>query len=145
MNNLIHLIYASASQEKFNEKEVIEIVNISYKNNMKVNITGMLLYSEGDFFQILEGEHTDVLPLFNLIKQDQRHCKIVKIIEEPIVSRDFSDWSMGYASATREQLTTLAGLNDFFNDGNCLTNLDSGRAKKLLQAFCKGIWRQKLI
>jgi hypothetical protein len=51
---------------------------------------------------------------------------------------------MGFVSVTRAELLQLPGANDFFVDGKCLADLDTGRARKLLEAFRKGRWRDRL-
>jgi hypothetical protein len=64
-------------------------------------------------------------------------------IRELIAERDFADWTMGFASVSPEKLRKIPGLNDFFRDGSCFSELDPGRAKKLLAAFAEGRWRPK--
>jgi len=141
---LIHLVYASAAKHSFTEDELIELLTSSRKSNFRNHVTGMLLYSEGSFFQVLEGEKTVVEALFQTITADTRHTKITRIIQEPIPARAFSEWSMAFSGASPEQLQSIEGLNDFFNDGSCLAEIDMGRAKKLLNAFSQGRWRQTL-
>jgi hypothetical protein len=48
---------------------------------------------------------------------------------------------MGYASLTKSELGSIEGMNDFFQGSSCLTDLDKGRAKKILIAFSEGRWR----
>ncbi|MDZ7754702.1 MAG: BLUF domain-containing protein [Gammaproteobacteria bacterium] len=98
----------------------------------------------GDFFQVLEGEHEVVAKLFDRIAADPRHGNTVKIIEEPIEKRNFGEWSMGYAKVSRDALRGIEGLNDFFSAGRSYTALDQGRAKELLRAFREGRWRTKV-
>lgn len=42
------------------------------------------------------------------------------------------------------QLANMEGANDFFGEARCFTDLDGGRAKKVLDAFRKGSWRKSL-
>jgi hypothetical protein len=83
--------------------------------------------------------------LYEKLDRDKRHQQLTLIIREPIVKRSFADWSMGFSSATPEELAKIDGLNDFFEEGSCFTDLDIGRAKKLLAAFAVGRWRVKLL
>ena len=102
----------------------------------------MLLYCEGNFFQVLEGEEDAVHAIYETIKRDPRHSDIVKIIEEGISERSFGDWSMGLMTATQKQIQEeVEGFNDFFQGGSCLRDVDRGRSRKLLEAFAKGRWR----
>ena len=104
----------------------------------------MLLYDSGSFFQVLEGRSKVVTSLLEKIQQDKRHNRVVKIIHEDIIERDFSQWTMGYSGITREDLKNIEGLNDFFQTNHHYTDLDEGRAKTLLKAFKKGKWRSSI-
>jgi hypothetical protein len=144
MAALVHCIYASNETHRFEPPELIELLQKARANNAGLGITGMLLYSEGSFFQVLEGAPEVVEALFGAIGRDERHEKVTRIIFEPIPKRHFGEWTMGFASVTREELERLAGANDFFAGGQCLADLDAGRSKKLLEAFRKGRWRDRL-
>ncbi len=142
MENLIHIIYASRAAVPFTENELQELLALSRSNNAAIDVTGMLLHCEGSFFQVLEGEEAVVNALYAKIGRDPRHDEVVKVISESINERAFDEWSMGYARASRAELKEIEGLNDFFLGGACLTEIDLGRSRKLLQAFAKGQWRQ---
>lgn len=144
MDDLIHLIYASSANKTFDSHSISELLTVCKNNNAKLQISGMLLLTENNFFQVLEGKSKVVDGLFNKIKLDKRHDKIVEIIKEPIPHRAFKDWSMGFTEATAEELSHVEGLNDFFQQGHSFIDIDPGRAKKLLTAFTQGFWRQSL-
>jgi hypothetical protein len=112
--------------------------------NERLQLTGMLLYSDGNFFQVLEGEPDSVDGMYKKLHLDKRHHQLTMVVREPIAKRYFADWSMGFSSVTPEELSEVDGLNDFFHDGSCFVGLDSDRAKKLLAAFAEGRWRAKL-
>lgn len=141
MSSLIHTIYASRAVTDFSKDDIVNLLSKARKKNASLGITGMLLYDNGSFFQILEGEEAVLDQLFNEITADQRHHQIAKIISEAIPKRQFSDWSMGYAAISSDELKTIKGMNDFFTKQNCLAKIDAGRAKKLLKAFAQGRWR----
>ena len=140
----ILLVYCSAAIRPFESKDIVDLLMVSRKHNEKNNITGMLLYIDESFFQVLEGDEETLHALYKKIEVDQRHTKVVKLIEEPIDKRTFSDWSMGYAKATRVELSTIPGLNKFFASGSSFKELEPGRAKVLLDAFREGKWRRRL-
>lgn len=142
---LTHLIYASAVSPAFVRDDLKTILEASRRNNAKRSVTGMLLYSSGSFFQILEGEDSVLEETFTMIAADPRHTRVTRIIHEPITRRSFSEWTMGYSEISESELETIDGLNDFFQHGNSLTSLTQGRAKKLLAAFAQGRWRTKLV
>jgi hypothetical protein len=90
----------------------------------------MLLYTEGSFFQILEGEETVVDALFAKISQDKRHTKAVTIMRKTIPNRSFGEWTMGYANVTSEEVEQLTGMNDFFTYASCFGELDKDELKE---------------
>jgi len=124
--------------------ELLRLLTRARQFNHSRSITGMLLYCDGSFFQVLEGEEPEIDALYRMIRKDPRHGKITQIIKEPIAHRSFSEWSMAFAGATPDQLDKIEGLKDFFTSGSCLADIDTGRAKKLLNAFSCGRWRNKL-
>lgn len=138
---LVHLIYASKVTNGFSVNDTVELLTKAREKNHSLNVTGMLLFDEDSFLQVLEGEAETVSKLFTEISKDKRHAKIVKIITEAICERYFNHWSMGCASISRSELEKIEGMNDFFRGGSCLVDLDKGRAKKILKAFADGRWR----
>jgi hypothetical protein len=144
MQNLNRLIYASAATPAFDPSELKSILEISRKNNALLDVSGMLLYVDGSFFQVLEGDEKVLERLYARIGKDRRHANITKIISEPVAERDFWGWSMGYPQISRSDLANTPGLNDFFSGGSCFQELDVGRARKLLQAFSEGRWRARM-
>lgn len=139
--NLSHIIYSSTATRPMGDAELVELLETARAANAEVGLTGMLLHDSGSFFQVLEGGAADVERVFARIGADTRHEGIVKIIQEPISRRAFGDWTMGFASLTRAELASLAGMNDFFGNGSSFCELGAGRAKKLLAAFRAGRWR----
>jgi hypothetical protein len=144
MSSLIHLIYASIATEALGTVQLTELLQQARRANERLGLTGMLLHSAGSFFQVLEGEPGVVNQLYQKLLLDERHEKVTLIIREPIGRRSFGSWSMGFSSASPEELTTITGLNDFFQNGTCFIQLDAGRAKKLLAAFGEGRWRANI-
>ena len=141
---LVHCIYASASTKPLSEADFMDILQSARRNNEQLGVTGMLLYEDGSFFQVLEGEADTVNELYQKIARDLRHDKIAKIVQEPITKRSFAEWTMGYSGVSRDDLQAIEGLNDFFLNSRCFTELDQGRAKVLLSAFQNGQWRTSL-
>lgn len=144
MSSLIHLIYSSAATCALQHEDLVQLLEKSRKNNSETGVTGMLLYENGSFFQVLEGPPEAVDQLYERISQDERHTKAVTIIREPIAKRTFGEWTMGSANFDSQDLDEIVGLNDFFSNGSSFTQLGTGRAKKLLTAFRKGRWRSKV-
>jgi hypothetical protein len=143
VTQLIHCIYASTAAAIFKESEVPALLEKARTVNSERALTGMLLYIDGGFFQVLEGDDAAVDDVYVRISRDPRHSKVTLIIREPIAARDFSEWTMGFSTIDPLEAGQLIGENDFFKSASCVTQLDSGRAKKLLAAFRTGRWRHQ--
>ncbi|WP_295798997.1 BLUF domain-containing protein [Mucilaginibacter sp.] len=93
---MYYIIYLSAGTNWFSQPELEELLAISAKNNMRDNITGLLLYAEGNFIQLLEGEEKAVKESYDRISQDERHKGITPIANGVIEHRIFPEWAMGF-------------------------------------------------
>jgi hypothetical protein len=143
-NDLILLAYSSVGTHHFDQSELVDLLAFARKFNDQHDLTGMLLYIDESFFQILEGSPNTLHDLYSRIEIDTRHAHVIKLLEMPIQDRSFSEWSMGFAKVTREDLASIPGLNDFFGRGSVFTDLKPGKAQLLLEAFRDGKWRRRL-
>lgn len=144
MPDLMHCIYASAATRHFETADLTALLEAARTHNDGAGLTGMLLYTEGSFFQVLEGVPDAVEALYARIERDKRHEHVTRILAEAIPSRSFAQWTMGFSQVSRKELAQISGANDFFNGSSCFLGLNSGRAKKLLSAFREGRWRKTL-
>jgi len=140
---LQQLIYASAACRPFDAPELGQLLRTARANNARDGVTGMLLYADGSFFQVLEGEVDVVDAVFAKIERDARHVQVTQIIREPIPRRAFDSWTMGFYRLPNDELAGLVGVNHFFDQAHAVA-VDSGRARKLLAAFREGRWRKKV-
>jgi hypothetical protein len=131
MDTLFHLIYVSSSNGLMNEEQLSDLLESIRPLNEKHSITGMLLYQEGNIMQIIEGEKKSITQLFRNIQSDHRHTRIIKLIEEPISSRNFSDWTMSYLNVSPVKID---GFSDFMLSGS-FNEKKISTAKKLLLGF----------
>jgi hypothetical protein len=143
MTALVHCIYSSRAVRNFTFDEVKQLLETVRAANARREVSGMLLYSGESFFQVLEGDPEVIDALFEKISKDPRHCRVTRIIREPIPRRFFGEWSMGYAEMEPAELGGIEGLNDFFVKGQCLAEIDFGRSRKVLEAFRAGRWRER--
>jgi hypothetical protein len=93
----MHLIvYISKISEQIDDVEstIKNIVESAKQNNKSIDITGVLFYENGYFLQALEGQKDVVNATYDKISKDSRHHQFIKIIDEPISTRSFADWSM---------------------------------------------------
>ena len=116
MSNLIHIVYISISHRDLSEKELSDFLLDIRAKNKKLDITGLLLYNEGSFIQVIEGEKETIQTLFKLVKNDKRHTNIIELLTEPIVERSFPDWSMGFKVINSKNLEKIPGFSELMNE-----------------------------
>jgi len=111
---MIRLTYASTSLKEWSPDELLGLLKACRTNNGAKNITGILLYAKGTFFQVLEGDEATVSSLYAMIEKDKRHKNVTLIQKEKITERAFPYWSMGFEKIDVKELSKMEGLNDFF-------------------------------
>lgn len=78
-------------------QEILEAILFEAREgNAENDITGMLMYADGIFVQVLEGEQFIVRRLVAKIEQDTRHNGLDILLQEPIDEPSFSNWEMAY-------------------------------------------------
>lgn len=97
--SLHRLIYISSASGDFGQAELELILSCSRANNAKHGVTGLLLFHDGCFFQVLEGDKESVQRTFAAISPDNRHTGVIILESRPIVERGFPHWTMGYVGA----------------------------------------------
>ncbi|MBT8178629.1 MAG: BLUF domain-containing protein [Eudoraea sp.] len=90
------LTYRSRATQEISTEDIIDILRKSQSNNADKEITGCLVFNEGYFVQLLEGEKGDVQERFNVIEVDKRHDTIDILSEGESLERQFEDWTMAY-------------------------------------------------
>lgn len=91
---VFQLFYKSTSAHWLTQQDLDDIVLTSIERNLKINVTGCLVFFNKEFYQILEGKKADVLALYNDIKEDTRHYHITLLNQERTKYRIFLDWNM---------------------------------------------------
>ena len=137
--HLISLVYLSAATVWFSNQDLTDLLAKARENNSKLGVSGMLLFKEGNFLQVLEGESSTVIALFKKISKDPRHRKVVALSQAPIHQKDFPDWSMGFKKYNSGEKILLPGYTNFLdlplNSKKFQEN--PSRAMQLLTSFKK--------
>lgn len=104
---ITQLVYSSRYKASATDSSHLEtlrsILAASQRNNPRDHLTGFLLFDKTWFFQILEGEHDDVLATYNRIQKDPRHDQVALMSLREARQRSFPEWSMGGALRTLDQ------------------------------------------
>ncbi len=112
------VIYVSAATRLFSKAELLDLLKSARDNNERLGVTGMLLYKDGDFIQLLEGDEAVVKPLLAHIMADPCHHTSMVLLEEHTDARLFPGWSMGFRDLADPAVQALPGFSDFLNTPN---------------------------
>lgn len=108
---LIQLIYSSWATENMTKSKLYRILVQARPRNASADLTGLLIFVDGVFLQILEGERDAVTTLMRKISCDPRHQDLKVILESDIQQRSFPSWEMAYASPSSEEFAAWAGVS----------------------------------
>jgi hypothetical protein len=64
--------------------------------NQKNGITGILLYDNQQFGQIIEGEHANIMRAWKRIQEDKRHHRVELLEIREIAERSFPEWLLRF-------------------------------------------------
>lgn len=92
---LSQLLYVSRATQEFSRVELEALAKKSAARNARSGITGLLLYSRGQFLQLVEGDQDSLTELFYKISKDSRHTDVLKLMFVRKEGRLFANWNMG--------------------------------------------------
>lgn len=102
----------STSVRLLKDTELQQILVKSQVNNAVNDLTGMLLYSDGTFVQVLEGNDDKVNDTYLKVAKDPRHKNIIKLVEGDLRERNFANWYMGFRIVTPHILSQFDAYVD---------------------------------
>lgn len=126
--SVYRLVYASSAAQPFGLEDLRRLARTSRANNTMVNVTGALLYHDGNIMQALEGAPEAVEAIFRRIEGDPRHGGVLALLRETGESRAFPDWAMGIV---RPEDVPEEGVGSLFD----MATPGPERAQRLLHAF----------
>lgn len=114
---MLQIVYGSSAVRSFSKSELVELLTQSRAKNARLGVTGMLLYKDGNFLQVIEGDEAAVRQLFGSILKDVRHRDILVIDENTVSERQFGNWSMAFRNLGDKDLSAMPGFSQFMNFG----------------------------
>ncbi len=109
---LIQSVYTSAAIQPMPKSKLYKILVDSRVRNKLADVTGLLVYVDGKFLQVLEGAEAVVSTLLEKISKDLRHNDVKVVYKAVIEKRTFNAWQMAYVSPSPKELATWAGLSN---------------------------------
>lgn len=112
---MYHVIYVSSASRLMDVEELGALLSKSRDYNSRHGITGVLLYRDGNFLQILEGDESAVRAIFSRISCDPRHRGLITLSEGPSERREFPEWWMGFREMKLSEVELLPGFTGYMN------------------------------
>jgi hypothetical protein len=110
---MIQTAYVSRAAGAMSQESLLSLLQQCLGNNEASGVTGMLLYGNDTFLQVLEGEEAIVDTLVDKIRKDARHSEIRFLYRRPLERRQYTDWSMGFKRVSAQGLTAVGGVSEF--------------------------------
>jgi hypothetical protein len=96
---LHRLVYMSTAVGVLRAEELDRIYFRAKSANAQAGITGLMLFYEGAFLQVLEGPIAGVSGLLERIRRDRRHSNLIVLEAGPAEERLFPDAPMRFIAA----------------------------------------------
>jgi hypothetical protein len=111
---MYQLVYTSEATDAFSPDSLEGLLKVARSNNKIKGVTGMLVFCDNQFLQVLEGNPSDVISTYDRIATDPRHESLIVLHRGySHVGKTFSEWSMGFHSlALTDQLPPELARDD---------------------------------
>jgi hypothetical protein len=132
---VFHMIYTSKESPDYGPLNLKKLLVNARMRNSEACLTGLLIYHEGTFLQVIEGAELAVRKTFARIEKDVRHQDLAILGSVTTFGevRQFGDWSMGFHDETGSA-PLLKGFLAMKNTHD-LTHLDEAQAMNILK-YC---------
>ena len=126
------ICYVSTASPYIEGKDIDNILSYTENWNMNHSITGILLSSEGNFFQVIEGESSIIKELFDNIAKDPRHRNLIRIFNKEIKNAEFTHYKATFLSKRTTNLPQDISYLDYIK---YLDSASKNTVKNILKAF----------
>lgn len=94
--DLVELSYLSEAVSDMSFLGLMRLLESARAFNQTNGISGILLYDNQQFGQIIEGERASVMKAWNRIQEDKRHHRIELLEIREISERSYPDWLLRF-------------------------------------------------
>jgi len=98
-----HTISYVSTASELSDFQIKELMHSTKLKNEELGITGILMHSGQNFFQIIEGEKTTIKETYTKIQKDLRHFNLIKIFDRQINQPSFSGFQNSYTLIHKEK------------------------------------------
>ena len=131
---MFQLIYRSTARQEFWPNDLFALVEKARVKNAARDLTGMLLFHQNQFLQLLEGPEAAVRDCFAVIQRDTRHGDIQVLFTDQVEERSFPNWTMGFERVS-EAWNLPRSWSTILEDEAMVSGKRKTAAKDLLLSF----------
>ncbi|MEM7465523.1 MAG: BLUF domain-containing protein [Pseudomonadota bacterium] len=129
-------MYSSIADPALTQQDIASLVQRARRYNEQESITGLLLFHDGVFLQVLEGDRKKISNLFEKkLMRDQRHSALTLFYDQELAERQFRYWYLAFSDLSKQVTRisspvrkSLSGKHGLYE----LTN-NTSRALELVQ------------
>ncbi len=120
---LCRIVYSSQAAPDLLATELESLLARARASNESDGITGALIFVDGVFMQVLEGQRDAVEALMARIASDTRHSEVTVFHRADIEQRAFASWCMACLSPDADEVAAWAGLDGGTTIGELLADM----------------------
>lgn len=113
------VLYQSTAKTDFPSTADHDILETAWRHNGEMGITGYLLRTRTQYFQLLEGKDDVLDDVVGMIRKDPRHADMHILCDNTPSQRRFANWAMGYHLVTEAERDEFDG---WLKDGDDFAN-----------------------
>lgn len=144
---MYHIIYSSQAKEAMTLTTLVVLLMQARSLNERRHVTGALVYGDGQFMQVMEGEEAVIKDLYARVLTDPRHRDVRTLAEGPIAGRSFAQWSMAFGEVPAAEFQVLQRVAAYQTPAQLADQLATSQAaeapllakmKELVNTHAKG-------
>jgi hypothetical protein len=135
MPDLYSLVYVSTAARMLSMEDISRLLEKAQQRNLDEGVTGVLLYSDGNFMQCIEGPAQGLARVYECIKFDSLHFGMIDLVREPIEVRDFPEWSMAFRVAGAMGASSPTQQDELLSQRLSLSGVPISLSRGLLAKF----------
>lgn len=120
-------------------KALFRLLRKNRGRNERLGITGLLLYRDGAFMEVIEGEEDAVRRLFGALEEETHHRDMTALYEGAVDARSFRDWSMSFHHLGDLRRASIPGFSPFADPSSLADQLpaEAGFSVQAARSFMR--------
>ena len=140
-HQLIRCVLTSSTWQQMDRQSFIALSQRNRRYRADKGITGLMLYEDGNVFQILEGTAEAIDNACRHIHHDYVYKNVLKLSQRQVSRREFHGLRAAYGICGREAFTCVDSNQPYFLGMEEFKALKSSHLHGLLKQFLAGKWR----